>query len=76
MALKTGGGLETVSLVLTTEQARELRRIRDDRKRTFNRVSVSDVAREVVAVGLRVISFDSHSDSVASRENDTKSEAA
>jgi len=70
MALKTSGGLETVSLVLTAEQLKRLRLIRDFRRSEVNRVSLSDVAREVVAEGLRSISLVPHSDFVASDEQE------
>jgi predicted peroxiredoxin len=70
MALKPNGGLATITLVLTEEQLSALRRIRAERLNGHNRVSVSDVAREVVAEGLRVISCDGHSDFSASRNDD------
>ncbi len=68
MALKPNGGLATITLVLTEEQASALRRIRSERLTGHNRVSISDVAREVVAEGLRVISDTGHSDFTTSQE--------
>lgn len=72
MALKTSGGLETVSLVLTADQLKQLRLIRDIRKSEVNRISLSDIAREVVAEGLRSFTLVAHSDFEASRIIDTK----
>lgn len=71
MALKTNGGLETMSLVLTVEQARELRAIRDARRTDHNRVSISDVAREVVAKGLKDFPCAPSSDFFASDISDS-----
>ncbi len=76
MALKTSGGLETISLVLTSEQVGRLRSIRDERKSAVNRTSVSDVAREVVEEGLRLISVVIYSDSTASERIDDDGKAA
>jgi len=58
-----GISLETMSLVLTADQAARLRQIRDDRATDIRRVSVSDVAREVVAAGLHVINAEGTTDS-------------
>lgn len=69
MALKTDSELEVMSLVLTKDQASDLRRIRAERTNGYNRVSISDVAREVVAEGLRVVSCVQHSDFSASDES-------
>ncbi len=53
MPIKTGGGLETMSLVLTQDQAQRLRQRRDEQANSFRRITLSDVAREVVEIGLR-----------------------
>jgi len=68
VALKTGGGLETTSLVLEEKQVEALRALRDERRKSFTRFSLSDAAREVVAAGLDVIHGARHSDSVASQD--------
>lgn len=52
MPIKTGGGLETVSLLLSERQVARLREIVAERRTDANRVSLSDVAREVVEFGL------------------------
>jgi len=59
MPIKTAGGLEKVSLVLTENQVSVLREILDDRRKeaSFRRISLSDVAREVVAAGLEVVTI-------------------
>ncbi len=64
MPIKTAGGLEKVSLVLTENQALALRDLRDDRRKqaSFRSVSLSDVAREVVAAGLEVVTIGSNTD--------------
>lgn len=56
MPIKTSGGLETVSVMLTSEQARRLRALREMRSSDHCRVSLSDVAREVVEAGLLKVS--------------------
>ncbi|MGI8484887.1 MAG: hypothetical protein ACR2OU_11575, partial [Thermomicrobiales bacterium] len=64
MPVKTNNGLETMTLVLTETQATELRAIRDERKTAINRISLSDVAREVVAAGLSMVSVARNTDSM------------
>lgn len=46
---------ETVSLVLTKEQVRRLRAMRDAENGELRRVSFSDIGRVVVDVGLKVL---------------------
>lgn len=58
MPTKTGNGLETISLVITEEQAADLRELRDERRTATNRVSLSDVAREVIGAGLKALKSD------------------
>lgn len=66
MVLAENSELKTESLVLTKDQSRRLREIRDSRKTPFNRVTLSDVARDVVEAGLAVISFARPSEKLAS----------
>ena len=57
MALAPDSDLETVSLVLTKDQVRRLRALHDFQRTNHRRVSMSDIAREVVEEGLRVVLF-------------------
>lgn len=66
MALSENSELKTESLVLTKEQSRRLRELRDSRKSPLKRVTLSDVAREVVEAGLASISHAEFSENVAS----------
>ena len=68
MALNPDGDLETASFVLTKEQVRRLRALRDLRHSTHRRVTLSDIAREVVEEGLSVISSERNIVSTASLE--------
>jgi hydrogenase maturation factor len=52
MALATSSGLETFSTVLTKDQVRRLRLIQSARSADHKRVSMADIAREVVEAGL------------------------
>ena len=63
MALRTGGGLETISLVVTVRQASELRQIRQERSSDSRRVSVSDIAREALDIGIAHLRCDEDTDS-------------
>lgn len=65
MPIKTGGGLETISLVITEEQARRLRALRDSQKTASRRISLSDIAREVIEAGLNEVSFVALTDSIS-----------
>lgn len=56
MALGPDSELETASFVLTKDQVRRLRALRDLRKSDHQRVTLSDVAREVVNEGLDAVS--------------------
>ncbi len=66
MALSENSALKTESLVLTKDQSRRLREIRDARKTPLKRVTLSDVAREVVEAGLASISYAEFSGNIAS----------
>lgn len=55
MALSPESELETASFVLTKDQVRRLRAIRELQASDHRRVSLSDVARDVVEEGLRVV---------------------
>lgn len=57
MALGESSELATFSTVLTKDQVRRLKAMRDARSATHRRVSVADIAREVVEAGLVVISL-------------------
>ena len=71
MPLAKNTDLQVITLVLTKDQARRLRQLRDDRKRTpHSQVSLSDVTREVVEAGLAVISFTLPSEKIASDESE------
>lgn len=65
MPIRTGGGLETISLVITEEQARRLRALCDSQKTASRRISVSHIAREVIDAGLKEVSFVAATDSIA-----------
>ncbi len=56
MALSENSGLQTITLVLTKSQTRRLRALAALRSTEWRRVSISDVAREVVEEGLPVVS--------------------
>lgn len=58
MPIKTGGGLETVTLVLAEGQVARLRQMTEERRSPINRVSLSDVAREIVEAGLATLPTD------------------
>lgn len=73
MSLADQSSLEVVSLVLTKEQARRLREMRDTQKSDHRRVSLSDVAREVVEAGLVVISHTRNIDIAATVHSNTTS---
>jgi hypothetical protein len=65
MALAKTSRLETVSVILTKDQACRLRSLAALRSTDLRRVSISDVAREVVEQGLRVILHAPHTASSA-----------
>ncbi len=56
MALSENSGLQTITLVLTKSQTRRLRALAALRSTEWRRVSISDVAREVVEEGLPAVS--------------------
>ncbi|MCG3177329.1 MAG: hypothetical protein MOGMAGMI_02301 [Candidatus Omnitrophica bacterium] len=68
MALGPDSELETASFVLTKDQVRRLRALRDLRKSDHQRVTLSDVAREVVNEGLDAVSRAPNIALTASRE--------
>lgn len=74
MALAPDSTLETVSLVLTKDQVRRIRALQELQRSTHRRISLSDVAREVVEEGLVVISRGPNIAFAASR--DSESDAA
>lgn len=76
MALAEDGGLETFSTVLTKDQVRRMRRIKDARSSNHKRVSLADVARDVVEAGLVVISLGQNIGFSASESSDIKSSEA
>lgn len=53
---------------LTRDQVARLRRIRDERSTEYNRVTMSDVAREIVQVGLDHLQHVPLSDNITSDE--------
>lgn len=55
MALREDGDLAALSLVLTREQAGRLRSLATARSSKHRKVSISDVAREVVEAGLELV---------------------
>ncbi|MGB3331148.1 MAG: hypothetical protein WBA46_19460 [Thermomicrobiales bacterium] len=73
MATAPDGELTSVSLVLTKDQVRRLGEIHKARRTPVNRVSKSDIAREVVEVGLASYSLATDTDNTAS---DSKRSAA
>lgn len=52
MALAANSDLTKESFIITKEQARRLRALRDLRKTPTNRINLSDIAREVIEAGL------------------------
>ena len=56
MTLAENSDLQTISLILTKDQVRKLKEIRDVQHVDHRRVSLSDVGREVVAAGLLMFS--------------------
>lgn len=75
MALSPNGELVKVSLVITKEQDRRLRAIHSLKRTDVNRLSFSDVGRDVVEKGLGVISRELVSNSTASQEDARESAA-
>ena len=75
MPVNRSGELETISLVLTKDQARRLRGIAAAFTTKHHRVSVSDVGREVVEAGLRTISHTPFTTFQASPDHARQSEA-
>ena len=69
MALSESSELKTESLVLTKDQSNRLRRIRDSRRTAVNRVSLSDIAREVVELGLQSFHLSESSEKTASPDS-------
>lgn len=65
MALGRESKLETVSIVLTKSQASRMRSLAALRSTDIRRVSVSDVARDVVEQGLKVVLHGHNTDSTA-----------
>lgn len=76
MALGEGSELETFSTVLTKDQVRRLKAIKDSRSAAHRRVSVADVAREVVEAGLVVVSLGHNIALSASAKDETGAVAA
>ena len=69
MALSPDSTLETASFVLTKDQVRRLRALRDLRQSDHRRISLSDVMREVVEEGLDAVLHGSNIALTASRAN-------
>lgn len=69
MPVKTGRGLQTITLVLPESQVKRLRALVDIQRSESNPVSLSAVARQVVERGLREISHAHFSNPVASDED-------
>ena len=69
MALSPDSTLETASFVLTKDQVRRLRALRDLRQSDHRRISLSDVMREVVEEGLDAVLHGSNIALTASRTN-------
>ena len=67
MSTKTSGGLRTVTWVVTQDQYDTIVEIRDRRKKSYTRISQSDIVREVIAAGLEVIN---HGENIASEASD------
>ena len=65
MALGRESKLETVSIVLTKSQASRMRSLAALRSTDIRRVSVSDVARDVVEQGLKAVLHGQNTDSTA-----------
>lgn len=76
MALAKDSNREVLSLILTKEQARRLRAIATLRTTEYQRVSLSDVAREIVALGLDSISGERNIGIGATVHQSTEEEAA
>ena len=55
MPVPTDSSLMTVSFILTREQVRRLRALRDAKSSEHRRVSFAEVGREVVAEGLKAV---------------------
>lgn len=69
MVVKTGGGLVKVSISLPERHVEQIRSIAALRSSDWQRVSVSDVSREVVEVGLREILRAAHTDNTATDDD-------
>lgn len=76
MPVPASSELKTVSLVLTQEQVRRLRARKEMQSSNLRRVSFSDVCREVVEEGLKVLSRNRVSISETSSIAETAEEAA
>lgn len=57
MALAANSDLTKESFIITKEQARRLRALRDLRKTPSNRINLSDIAREVIEAGLNEVTL-------------------
>lgn len=78
MAVKTGGGLRTISWVITEEQYRNVLAIVHHRRarNPHQRVSQSDIAREALSIGVAAISQADNIALDASANDDTEEPAA
>jgi hypothetical protein len=74
MAVRQGGELQTTTVVLRKDQIRRMDALVELRSSRANRVSRSDIAREVFEAGLEVFLFGRSSDFSAS--DDAEPEAA
>ncbi|MGI8405127.1 MAG: hypothetical protein ACR2OE_10280 [Thermomicrobiales bacterium] len=72
MATAPDGDLKSVSLVLTKDQIQRMNALLKSRKTSFSRISKSDIAREVVEVGLDTICFDRNTENHASVSPDSE----
>lgn len=75
MGLAETSDLETFSTVLTKDQVRRMRELKKGRSAAHLRVSLADVAREVVEAGLVIVSREQNSGLSASLLDDSKKES-
>jgi len=66
MAVKTGGGLVKISISLPERHVEQIRSIAALRSSDWQRISIADVGREVIEVGLREILRAPHTENTAS----------
>lgn len=69
MALKTGGGLRKVSWVITQSQHDRIQEIFKQRRKPYNRISQSEIVRELLEAGLDVFPHEKNIAFIASEKS-------